>query len=146
MREERPPRHVPLNTDISSLILPFHFIITVNPLYHDTTILQDISGNVIIPINYFIKQHCVCGFPSNAPSASIEHTNTGEPLFTHESKASCASAAAIVRGTHGLKSNIPNRTNRPFWANRCSEPTKFLSCKSLSALLPKERLAIWFPC
>ncbi len=31
-------------------------------------------------------------------------------------------------------------------ANRSSEPTKFLSCESRSALITKERLAIWCPC
>ncbi len=51
-----------------------------------------------------------------------------------------------IRGIHGLKSNRPNRANRPFLANQSREPTKFLSCVSLSALLTKERLAIWCPC
>ncbi len=31
-------------------------------------------------------------------------------------------------------------------ANQSSEPTKFLSCESRSAVLTKERLVMWCPC
>ncbi len=59
----------------------------------------------------------------------------GHPLKKVPVKWKCDNKS---RGTHGL--------NRRFWANRSSEPTKFLSCKTQSALLTKELLVIWCPC
>ncbi len=56
---------------------------------------------------YYFKYHCF--HPSRLTSAFFQ---IGSPSM----------------GMHGSKSIRPNRANRPFLANRSSEPSKFLSC------------------
>ena len=52
-----------------------------------------------------------------------------------------------IRGTHGLKSNRLNHTNRPFWqVDLAKQPNSYLARHYLHyRVLTKKRLVIWCP-